>query len=100
MDQWTRETAEWYAEKYGEYPTNQLAIEALTVAEDAVVVDVGCGTGSALRSAARKVTRGRLIGVDPVPRMLEIAQERLENHSAAGRIEFREAPARAGYGPG
>ncbi len=93
MSEWTTETADWYAANYGEYPTNQRVIELLEIAEDAVVVDVGCGTGSALRHASEKVTRGRLIGVDPVPRMVEIARERLLGHPAAARIELLEAPA-------
>lgn len=67
MSTWTAETAEWYAANYGEYPTNRRTIDSLEIADDAVVVDVGCGTAAALRHAATKVTRGRLIGVDPVP---------------------------------
>jgi ubiquinone/menaquinone biosynthesis C-methylase UbiE len=83
------QTAEWYAAKYGEYATNRLAVEALELAHDAVIVDVGCGTGSALRHAAAAVSRGRLIGVDPVPRMIELAREKTAGHPAAARIEFR-----------
>ncbi|MEZ4253561.1 MAG: class I SAM-dependent methyltransferase [Polyangiales bacterium] len=95
MSEWTAETAEWYAEKYGEYPTNRLTVEHLELAADAVVLDVGCGTASALRHAATKVTRGALIGVDPVPRMVEIARERLVGHPAAERIRLHVAPAHA-----
>jgi SAM-dependent methyltransferase len=95
MSEWTSETAEWYAEKYGEYPTNRLAIDALTLASDAVVVDVGCGAGAALRHAAARVDSGRLIGIDPVPRMLEIARERSVGHPHGGRIEFLLGPASA-----
>jgi ubiquinone/menaquinone biosynthesis C-methylase UbiE len=87
--EWNDEVAEWYAANYGEYATNRLAIDALDLAPDAVVVDVGCGTGAALRHAASQVTDGRLIGVDPVARMLEIARERTAEHPAAARIAFR-----------
>ncbi|MEZ4316511.1 MAG: methyltransferase domain-containing protein [Myxococcota bacterium] len=59
------------------------------------MLDVGCGTGSALRHASEKVTRGRLIGVDPIPRMVEIARERLVGHPAADRVELYVAPAHA-----
>ncbi len=95
MTTWTDETAEWYAEKYGEYPTNHLAVDMLELAPDAVVLDIGCGTAAALRHAASKVTSGRLLGVDPVPRMVEIARERVASHPAAGRIELHVAPADA-----
>jgi ubiquinone/menaquinone biosynthesis C-methylase UbiE len=93
MTTWDAEAAEWYAANYGEYATNRLAVEALELERDAVVVDVGCGTGSALRHAASAVTEGRLIGVDPVPRMIELARERTASHPAAPRTEFRLGPA-------
>lgn len=89
MTEWTSETAQWYASKYGEYPTNRLAVNELDLPKDAVVVDVGCGTGYALRHASGDVTRGRLIGIDPVPRMIEIARERTLDHPHSARIEFR-----------
>lgn len=93
MNDWDTETAEWYAEKYGEYPTNRLAVEALHLAADSTIVDVGCGTGSALRHAADQVTNGTLIGVDPVPRMLEIARDRTASHPASTRIAFHQGAA-------
>lgn len=93
MSEWNAETAQWYADKYGEYATNRLAVDALDVAPDAVIVDVGCGTGSALRRVAARSPRGELVGVDPVPRMLEIARERAADHPEAHRIEFREGSA-------
>lgn len=93
MSEWTAETAEWYAAKYGEYATNRLAVDALDVAPDAVIVDVGCGTGSALRRIAARVPEGTLLGVDPIPRMLEIARERAALDPNGHRIGFHEAPA-------
>lgn len=89
MGDWTAETAEWYAQKYGEYATNRLGIDALELRAHDVVVDVGCGAGAALRHASERVTKGRLIGVDVVPRMVEIARERATGHAAEGRLEFR-----------
>ena len=68
-------------------------MEALELEPDSVVVDVGCGTGAALREAASAVTEGSLTGVEPVPRMIELAQEQTESHPAAPRIEFRLGPA-------
>ncbi len=95
MSDWNRETAEWYAAKYGEYPTNRLAVDLLNLAPDSVVVDVGCGTGAALRHVAAVVAKGILIGVDPVPRMVEIARARTASHDGKARIEYREGPAEA-----
>lgn len=93
--EWTDEVAEWYAANYGEYATNRLAVDTLDLPAEAVIVDVGCGAGAALRHASQKVAGGRLIGVDPVPRMVEIAQERAVGHPAADRLEFRVGPAEA-----
>jgi SAM-dependent methyltransferase len=93
MSEWNAETAEWYAEKYGEYATNRITVDALALDPDSVIVDVGCGTGAALRRAAEHVPRGKLIGVDPIPRMLEIAKERTASHPNRDRIEFRRGSA-------
>ena len=73
MDKWNTETAEWYAKKYGEYATNRLGIESLKLKADAVVLNIGCWAGSALRHASLQVIHGTLMGVDPVPRMIEMA---------------------------
>jgi len=89
MTEWDSDTAEWYAENYGEYPTNRLAVDELSLPSEATVVDIGCGTGAALRHAATSVTVGSLIGIDPIPRMIEIARQRTTGHPASARIEFR-----------
>ena len=75
MTDWNADTAEWYAANYGDYPTNRLAVEQLDIPDQSTIVDVGCGTGSALRYAAAKMKDGNLIGIDPVPSMIEIAKE-------------------------
>lgn len=93
MSEWDAQTAEWYAQTCGEYPTNRLAVAALDLAADSTIVDVGCGTGSALRHAAAQVTSGTLIGVDPVPRMLELAREQTASDPASERIVFHQGTA-------
>lgn len=93
MTDWDAATAEWYAEKYGEYPTNRLAVDALELQANMVIVDVGCGTGAALRHAAARAFNGLLIGIDPVPRMIELARERTAGHATEDRIEFRQGSA-------
>ena len=93
MSEWNDATAEWYARTYGEHATNRLAVESLDLKPTTVIADVGCGTGSALRHAAVRVTCGTLIGIDPVPRMVEIARERAAAHPHGARIEFREGSA-------
>ena len=80
--EWNDETAEQYARKYGECATNRLPVEEIQLPSNAIIVDIGCGTGATLRRAADFVTKGVLIGIDPVPRMLEIARELTAAHPA------------------
>ncbi len=89
MSTWNTETAEWYANNYGEYATNKLGIDSIKLTAASTVIDVGCGTGSALRHASQIVTNGTLIGVDPVPRMVEIAREQ----TTSEKIVFFEGSA-------
>ncbi len=93
MTNWNDQTAEWYAANYGEYPTNQAALDGLVFNPEMVIIDVGCGTGSALRFASKKFPGGKLIGIDPVNRMVEIARENTSNHPEAERIGFRKGSA-------
>ncbi|HEY5657346.1 MAG TPA: methyltransferase domain-containing protein, partial [Myxococcota bacterium] len=71
--EWNDETVAEYVEKYADDPTNRMAVEAVGLAPDDVVVDVGCGSGAAVRAAAERVVRGRAIGIDPTPAMLLVA---------------------------
>lgn len=91
--EWNDETVAEYVEKYADDPTNRMAVEAVGLAPDDVVVDVGCGSGAAVRAAAERVVRGRAIGIDPTPAMLRVAQEQTRDHPAAARIRFLEGPA-------
>lgn len=93
MGEWDAATAEWYAERYGEYPTNRLALDGIELPSDGAVLDIGCGTAAALRHIGARAAR--LIGVDPVPRMVEIAAERVQGHPASGRITLHVAAAEA-----
>lgn len=93
MSDWDANAANWYAEKYGEYATNRFGVDALEVASDITVLDVGCGTGSALRHLSSRVTTGTLVGVEPTPRMLEIAIERAAGRPEGSRLQFRSGSA-------
>ena len=64
--EWDDETADHYARKYGEWATNRLPVEEIQLPSTSTIVDIGCGTGATLRRAADFVTKGVLIGIDPV----------------------------------
>lgn len=93
MSEWNAEAAEWYAENYGEYATNRLGVDALELDSVSTVVDVGCGTGAALRHLASKNKEATLIGIEPVERMIQIAKERLRDDPNQPQIEFRQGTA-------
>ena len=93
MGEWTKETAEWYAQKYGEYPTNVLGLEGLDFQTGDRVVDLGCGTACALRHLAIQNEAIELLGVDPVPRMVELAQEAVAKAGLGERITLLEGGA-------
>lgn len=43
MPDWTNETAEWYAQRYGEYETNRIAIDAILLLNVARSLTLGVG---------------------------------------------------------
>ncbi len=85
---WNEEVATTYVEKYGEHPINHLTAERAGLSPDDYLLDIGCGSGSALRAAATIVTHGELIGVDPTPAMVRISQTESADHPGFGRMRF------------
>ena len=62
---------------------NRLAIDALGVAPDDTVLELGFGPGRAIQALSRLARRGLVLGVDASPEML--AQAAYVNQSAIGR---------------
>ena len=82
------EAAEWYVKNYGDHPTNRWTVELARLQPNDVALDIGCGSGTAVREAAARLIGGRAIGVDPSPAMLRIATEQTVGHEGRERIEF------------
>ena len=61
-------------------------VRTMRPAEDATVLDVGCGTGEGVRYLARWVKRGFLAGLDLSPQMIEVARRKLPDQS---RMDLR-----------
>jgi trans-aconitate 2-methyltransferase len=53
------------------------AVAALSLRGDERVLDVGCGDGRVTAAVAALVPRGSVLGIDPSPRMLEVAASRV-----------------------
>jgi ubiquinone/menaquinone biosynthesis C-methylase UbiE len=69
-----------WAETYGEDRISSwlkhyqwLALSRLNIGERTFFLDIGCGTGWAVREVAKRVTEGKACGVDISPKMLEKA---------------------------
>ena len=79
-----RRIAPWFQHTQG------LAIDALELRRDSRVLDVGCGTGFAVRRLASLLPEGRACGIDISPAMVEQARTRISPELAA-RVEVRQA---------
>lgn len=92
MTEWDDATAQSYADTYGNDPSIFAVLDAAHIPDGADVIDIGCGNGSAL--AALDARAGRLAGVDPTPRMIEMAR------ATCPRADLRVAPGEAtGFEP-
>ncbi len=64
---------------------NLRAIEALGIAPGNHVLDIGCGHGASLAAIAARAPKGRVVGVDPSPLMVDMAVRRNRRLVRRGR---------------
>lgn len=74
----------------GHRPVGEQAIELMSLAPQARVLDVGCGSGWATRLMAEQATAGRVVGIDISDEMITIAST---TSAAFANVEFRVASA-------
>ena len=77
---WDDKTAEWYAAEYGDHISNDLTIVNIGLAPDDLLLDIGCGTGTAARLAAEICTAGKVVGIDPTAAMIRISREETDEN--------------------
>jgi trans-aconitate 2-methyltransferase len=73
---------DWNAASYDRLSDPQLGwgvevLERLQLRGDETVLDAGCGTGRVTKLLAERLPRGRVIGVDASPSMIELARRSL-----------------------
>ena len=70
------------------------AVEALGVAPDDRILEVGCGHGVAVSLVCQRLGGGRITAVDRSPKMIEVAKRRNRGHARKARFvaaSFEEA---------
>jgi len=76
----SREASGWNASDYRANSSAQESwgmgiISRMPLAGDACVLDVGCGDGRLSRELARRVPKGRVVGIDSSPDMVTLARD-------------------------
>ena len=91
-------TVDWDASSYHRMADNQEewgreVLARLELRGDETVLDAGCGSGRVTRLLLERLPRGRVIGVDASPSMIEAAQENLADvpkmAGGADRVDLR-----------
>ncbi len=74
----------------GHRPVGEQAIARMNVPREAMVLDVGCGSGWAARLMAEQAGAGHVIGIDVSDEMVRVAREQ---SSSVANVEFQVASA-------
>src|SRR3712207_610180 len=80
----------WFFRKVlGEY------LDAIDIDSASTVLDMGCGTGVAARTIARRASfSGRVTGIDLSPYLVEAAKRLADEEGLGSRVEFRSGDTR------
>jgi trans-aconitate 2-methyltransferase len=87
MTDWDAATYDRVSDPQEEWGREVLARLDLRGSETVTVLDAGCGTGRVTRLLLERLPRGRVVGVDESPSMVEAARESLEEFGE--RIDLR-----------
>lgn len=85
------ELAAIYERHRPDYPDAAIRVIVDDLPDDAVIADVGCGTGIATRQLAAKGFR--VIGIEPDQKMLDVARQACR--AMGDRVQFREGTGEA-----
>ena len=95
MTDWSDDAIDWYASEHGEADAlTRTLIDMAVYAFHAATLDIGCGTGAALRYAHDRFNSGTLVGLD-LPRMIDHARAASEGYDitfVAGTAEALPFP--------
>lgn len=71
-------------------PFYRLLMEQVSIEEDHVILDVGCGAGQSLAMLAQQVPRGKVCGIDYSQEMVRMASSLNRELINEGRVEVLE----------
>ena len=77
FDRWSKTYENCWGQRFFDWVHESMLDLVLAMAPTltpSAILDVGCGTGRLLRKAAARWPDAQMIGVDPAPGMLEVAQ--------------------------
>jgi len=87
--------AGWLMAHMPKRPHEAWLLELLEVRRGDAILEVGFGPGVTIAQVAKRLTNGRISGVDPSPVMLRQAWRRNARAIASGHVDLRAAPASA-----
>ncbi|MDT0604952.1 class I SAM-dependent methyltransferase [Thalassotalea castellviae] len=90
---WCDKLTEDYVEQWGELLLHQKTPEFCNLLPSEIVLDIGCGSGASVRAIASNLTTGHVIGIDPTPKMLEIASNLTVKDKHNKQVTFLHAGA-------
>src|SRR5437868_3943036 len=72
-------TTDWDAKDYARHSHGQFAwalsvLDRVALSDDAAVLDIGCGDGKVSAEIAKRAPRGRVVGIDNSPAMIDLAK--------------------------
>jgi ubiquinone/menaquinone biosynthesis C-methylase UbiE len=65
----------------GHRPVGEQAIERMQIPTQAIVLDIGCGSGWAARLMVQRAREGRVVGIDVSDEMVRLANEESVDYS-------------------
>ncbi len=85
---WNDKHAVDYVNQWGELLLHKKIPEFCNLLPSERVLDIGCGSGAAVRAIASKLSTGQVTGIDPTPKMLEFASKLTEENKDNQQITF------------
>ena len=87
---WDQARAQTYIARHSNHPMTHGWVRFADLRETDILLDIGCGDGTAIAAALPKIPDGRAIGIDPSPDMTAAARDRF---AAQPRVDIQQAPA-------